>query len=133
MSFEKYYFALLPINLRSTALICLLFACTSLSFVHAEDLYTTDSYLEGLDAEVDDEYTRDINKSDEGSQATSPADIRKALESRFNFEELLRIKHNTSYVIYTKLSTSDRILIFEKFKNTKKLSAAKRMIIDKFE
>lgn len=126
MHFEKYYFALLPISLRNLTLVCLLFAGTSLSFVHAEDLYTTDSYLEGLDAEVDDEYSRDTNKSDEGSQATSPADISKALESKFNFEELLRTKHNTSYVIYTKLSTSDRILIFEKFKNTKKLSTAKK-------
>lgn len=133
MSFEKYYFSLLPISLRSIALVCLLFTGTSLSFVHAEDLYTTDSYLEGLDAEVDDEYSRDTNKSDEGSQATSPADIRKALESKFNFEKLLRTKHNTSYVIYTKLSTGDRVLIFERFKNTKKLSAAKRMIIDKSE
>lgn len=133
MSFEKYYFALLPINFRSIAIVCFLFAGTSLSFVHAEDLYTTDSYLQGLDAEVDDEYARDTNTSDEGSQATNPADIRKALESRFNFETLLRTKHNTSYVIYTKLSTGDRVLVFERFKNTKKLSAAKRMIIDKFE
>lgn len=133
MHFDKYNFALLPISLRSIALLCLLFAYASLSFVHAEELYTTDSYLQGLDAEVDDEYTRDTNKSDEGSQATNSADIRKALESRFNFETLLRTKHNTSYVIYTKLSTSDRILVYENFKNTKKLSAVKRMIIEKFE
>ena len=65
-------------------------------------------------------------------QGSNTAEIRKALISRFNFEELIRTKYPQTHVVYSKLPTSARILIYDEFKSTKKLSAAKRLIIKKY-
>lgn len=121
------------LGLQILLLLCVYLSAASVSITHAE-LYITDDYLQGLDAEADSEPLQDKNTNTAtNSQATSAADILKALESRFNFETLLRTKHPTSYAIYNKLSTSDRILIYEDFKDTKELALAKRMIIKRFD
>lgn len=128
------------IFLLSIALISLYISAATISTVQAESLYITPDYLQGLDAEVDDpQYLeaarKDLRDSEtlEQSQTSSPAEVNKALISRFNFEELLRTKHPSSYDVYTKLSTSARILIYEEFKKTEKLSIAKRLIIERYE
>ena len=112
----------------------LLLTCLFLSFASASqaDLYITDDYLKGLDAEVGEiEEARSTNNP--ADQTITAADINKAMQSRFNFESLLRTRYQTSFVIYTKLSTSDRILIYDQFKTSKNIAQAKQMIINKFE
>ena len=131
MTFSFHKMISARISMQILVLLCVYLSAASVSTTHAE-LYITDDYLQGLDAEADDEPLQDTNTAT-NSQATSAADILKALESRFEFETLLRTKHPTSYAVYNKLSTSDRILIFEGFKETKKLALAKRMIIKRFE
>lgn len=108
---------------------CLYFAFASLTYA---ELYITDDYLKGLDAEVEEieEAQATNNPAD---QTTTNADIKKATQSRFNFENLLRTKHQTSFVLYSKLSTSDRILIYDQFKSSKNIAKAKQAIIKKFE
>ncbi|MCW8899733.1 MAG: hypothetical protein OQK75_14320 [Gammaproteobacteria bacterium] len=133
MGFCLQKISFIRISLQAVFLTCLYLSAVSVSPTYA-DLYITDDYLKGLDAEVEDtELSPETNKDSTAAQATTPADINKATESRFNFETLLRTKHPTSYVVYTKLSTSDRILIYDKFKDTKNVSTAKQMIINKFE
>ncbi|MDH5599751.1 MAG: hypothetical protein OEY78_00475 [Gammaproteobacteria bacterium] len=102
------------------------------SLTHA-DLYITDDYLKGLDAELKNAEKEQATSNTTENQKTTAADINKAVQSRFNFENLLRTKHQTSFVLYTKLSTSDRILIYEQFKSSKNIAQAKQTIIKKFE
>lgn len=112
-------------------LACLCFTFASLS--HAE-LYITDDYLKGLESEAESvDESQATNKAATTNQKTTAVDIKKAAKSRFNFESLLRTKHQTSFVIYNKLSTSDRILIFDQFKTSKNITQVKQMIINKFE
>lgn len=133
-------------NLKSTLtyLLSIAFTCLSLSVIsissaQAQDLYTTDDYLRGLSDEISDpDYIKgakqdlfDTEKR-EKSQGSNTAEIRKALISRFNFEELIRTKYPKTHIVYSKLPTSARILIYDEFKSTKKLSVAKRMIIEKY-
>ena len=117
--------------LRAQLLVfaCLYFSVTSLSFA---DLYITDDYLKGLESEVESVEQPSTNNTATDNKTTA-ADLKKAAQSRFNFENLLRTKHQASFVIYTKLSTSNRILIFDQFKSSKNLSQTKQMIIEKFE
>ena len=125
ISFNKISFTRKSAQLL--ALAALFFAHASLS--HAE-LYITDDYLKGLDAEV--ESVEPQYPSGE-SQKTTAADIKTATQSRFNFESLLRKKHKTSFVLYNKLTTSERVLIYDAFKESKDINKAKQMIINKFE
>jgi hypothetical protein len=122
------------ISLVVTGARFFVFTCLFISFtsVSQADLYITDDYLKGLDAEVEDiEETRSTNNP--ADQTLTVADIEKATQSRFNFESLLRTRYQTSFVIYSKLSTSDRILIYDQFKTSKNIARAKQMIINKFE
>lgn len=120
-------------SLQVIFIISLYLGAASVSLTHAE-LYITDDYLQGLDDEVDSVAAdKAANKNSSNQSQTTAADISKATQSRFDFETLLRIKHPTSYAVYNKLSTSDRILIYDKFKSSKNLFAAKQMIIKKFE
>ena len=122
------------------AFTCLSVSLMSISTAQAQDLYTTDDYLRGLSDEISDpEYIKDAKQDlldtekREKSQGSNSAEIREALLSMYNFETLIRTKYPKTHVVYSKLPTSARILIYDEFKSTKKLSTAKRMIIDKYK
>ncbi len=117
----------------------ILFAIFSIS-PQADELYITDDYLQGLNDEISDpEYLTNARKelreteAREKAKTTNKKEIEKALISMYNFEVLLREKYPSTHNVYSRLPVSARILIFDKFKKTRKLSAAKRMIIEKYE
>ena len=117
--------------------LCVTAALPTLS--NAENLYITDDYLKGLDDEVSSpEYLekakQELRETEmrEQSESYTNTEIQKALISMYNFEALIRTKYPSSHSVYSKLPTSSRVLIFDQFKNTKKLSTAKRMIIEKY-
>lgn len=128
------------IFLRSIILVCLSFSVMSPSISQAKDLYITDDYLKGLDDEISSpDYIKkakqELEETEklERSQRSTTAEIQQALTSMYSFEKLMRTKYPSSHAIYSKLPVSARILIFNKFRNTKKLSSAKRMIIERHE
>ena len=128
------------IQLQSIILACLYFSAILFSISQAKDLYITDDYLQGLSDEVSSpEYLekakQELRETEklERSQGGSSSEIQKALTSMYNFETLMRTNHPSSHTVYSKLPVSARILIFDEFKSTKKLSAATRMIINKYE
>lgn len=128
------------ILLLNITVACLCLTAASISVSQAEDLYITDDYLRGLSDEVSDpvyikKAKEDLilseqHEKDHDSDAAS--DVRKALISRFNFETLIRTKYPSTHNVYVTLPTSARILIYDEFKNSKKLSTAKRLIIERY-
>lgn len=127
------------ITFRHFILTIILFSLFSIS-PQADELYITDDYLQGLNDEVSDpEYLTNARKelreteAREKAKTTNKKEIEKALISMYNFEVLLREKYPSTHNVYSRLPVSARILIFDKFKKTRKLSAAKRMIIEKYE
>ena len=128
------------ICLRSILLVCLFLSIALPSISQAKDLYITDDYLKGLDDEISspdyiEKAKQELLESEklEQSQTFSASDIQDALTSMYRFETLIRTKYPSSHNVYSSLPVSARILIFDEFKKTKKLSAAKRMIIEKYE
>lgn len=123
--------------------VALIFICIfvlSIPASQAKELYTTDDYLQGLSDEVSNPEYLDKAKQElrateklEQGQTTTSSEIQNALFSMYNFETLLRTKYPSSHAIYSKLPISARIIIYDNFKSTKKLSSAKRMIIEKYE
>ena len=139
MIFRKQNFIGMQVYIQSTILF-LIISSTLISNSQAEELYTTDDYLKGLSDEISspeylDKAKQELLKSEqlEQSQAVSPSSIQDALASMYNFETLLRTKFPSSHSVYSKLPVSARIIIYDEFKSTKKLSSAKRMIIKKYE
>lgn len=127
-------------RLQGIIFVCLYFSAALLSISQAKDLYITDDYLQGLSDEVSspeylEEAKQELRETEkrEQSQTSTSSETQKALVSMYNFETLIRTKYPSSHTIYSKLPISARILIYDKFQNTKKLSAAKRMIIEKYE
>jgi len=127
-------------NSQILIVVFLYLSASTISISHAEKLYITDDYLQGLNDEISspeylEEAKKELQETErlEQSQTINSAEIQKALVSMYNFEDLLRKKYSSSHSVYSKLPTSSRIIIFDKFKRTKKLSAAKRMIIEKYE
>ena len=127
-------------SLQNIALIFIWIFALSISVSQAKDLYTTDDYLQGLSDEVSDPKYLDKAKQElrmteslEQSQTSTSTEIQNALISMYNFESLMRTKHPSTHAVYSKLPVSARILIYDRFKSTKKLSVAKRMIIEKYE
>jgi hypothetical protein len=126
-------------HFQSITLACLLFICSALiSISHAKDLYITDDYLQGLDDEITSvDYVEQAKKElaetekQEQAQTSTSAEIKKALTSMYNFETLIKNKYPSSHNVYSRLSISTRILIYSEFKKTKKLSTAKRLILEK--
>lgn len=123
-------------RLQIATLIFLFLGSAFISLSHAEDLYTTDDYLQGLDDEISSvDYVKkakeELAETEklELSQASTPAEINEALVSMFKFDALIRTEYPSTHDLYSKLEISKRILIYSEFKKTKKLSAAKRMII----
>lgn len=132
--------ALLRKYTKFSALFCLCISIIFSSLSKAKDLYTTDDYLRGLSDEISspeylDKAKQELRETEkrEQSQNTSGSEVQKALISMYNFETLIRSKYPSSHEIYSKLPISARIIIFDEFRATKKLSAAKRMIIEKYE
>ncbi len=127
-------------GLQSIILVCLYLSAALTSISLAEELYITDDYLKGLSDEISspdylEKAKQELRESEkrEQSQTFSSSEIEKALTSMYNFETLIRTNYPSSHAVYSKLPVSARILIFDEFKKTKKLSAAKRMIIEKYE
>ncbi|MCK5387178.1 MAG: hypothetical protein KAJ39_08320 [Gammaproteobacteria bacterium] len=141
MSFWTHHYARgKQMRLQSIIFVCLYFSAALLSISQAKDLYITDDYLKGLSDEVSSpEYLekakqelRETEKREQ-SQTSTSSETQKALISMYNFETLLRTKYPSSHAVYSKLPVSARVIIFDKFKSTKKLSSAKRIIIEKYE
>ena len=128
---------------KSFKLSTLFYLCIGIIFSslsQAEDLYTTDDYLQGLSDEVSspeylDKAKQELRETEKREQSRShmSSDIKTALSSMYDFETLIRTKYPSSHAIYSKLPASSRVLIFDNFRTTKKLSSAKRMIIEKYE
>ena len=128
---------------KSFKLSTLFYLCIGIIFSslsQAEDLYTTDDYLKGLSDEVSspeylDKAKQELRETEKREQSRShmSSDIKTALSSMYDFETLIRTKYPSSHAIYSKLPASSRVLIFDNFRTTKKLSSAKRMIIEKYE
>jgi len=125
-------------NPKTIITTCLCTAVISIS--QAKDLYITDDYLQGLDDEISSpEYLEQAKKElreteqREQSQSTTSVEIIKALTSMYSFESLLRKKYPSSYAIFSSLPVSEQIVIYDQFKQTKKLSTAKRLIINKYQ
>jgi len=132
--------AFLKNSIRLMALICLYSSIIISPASYAEELYTTDDYLKSLSDEISspeylDKAKQELRETEkrEQSQSTSSSEVQKALISMYNFETLIRSKYPSSHEVYSKLPISARIIIFDEFRTTKKLSAAKRMIIEKYE
>ena len=132
--------ALLKIAIKFIVFAGLYSSLALFSASHAEDLYITDDYLKGLSDEINSpEYLEKAKQelrateNHEQSNAYTAAEIQSGLSSMYNFETLIRTKYPSSHAIYSKLPVSSRILIYDEFKTTKKLSAAKRMIIEKYQ
>lgn len=126
--------------LQNITLISICIFASSISVSQAKDLDTTDDYLQGLSDEVSNPEYLDKAKQElrateklEQSQTSTSTEIQNALISMYNFETLMRTKHPSTHTIYSKLPVSARIVIYNKFKSTKKLSAAKYMIIKKYK
>ena len=127
-------------NYRIFIAIFLYLGAALLSTTYAKELYITDDYLQGLDDEISspeylDKAKQELKETErsEKSRTVNSAEIEKALISLYNFEDLLRTKYPSNYSVYSKLPTSSRIIIFDKFKTTKRLSDAKRLIIQQYE
>lgn len=126
--------------LQSIIFILFYISASFMSVSQAKDLYITDDYLQGLSDEVNspdyvEKAKQDLLETEkrEQSQTSNSTEIQKALISLYNFEALIRTKHPSSHAIYSKLPTSARILVFDEFTKTKKLSTAKRIIIEKYK
>jgi hypothetical protein len=124
--------------LLKTALIFVLLSNTLIS--QAKESYTTDDYLKDLSDEVSSaDYIKKAKQElvatekREQSKKTRSADIQKAMLSMYNFDALIRTQYPSTHDLYSKLSINARIFIYKEFKKTKKLSTAKRMIIEKYK
>lgn len=131
---------LLKKSMQLSALFCISIGILFSPFSQAKDLYITDDYLNSLSDEASSpEYVEKAKKElrvtemREQSQNRLSSEIKDALGSMYDFETLIRTQYPSSHAIYSKLHTSDRVLIFDEFRKTKKLSTAKRMIIKKYE
>ena len=130
---------LLKKSAYSSALFCLCIGYTFSSISQAKDLYTTDDYLQSLSDEVSSpEYLKkakqELHETEKRERSGDlSSEVKIALGSMYDFETLLRTKYSSSHAVYSKLPASSRILIFDTFRETKKLSTAARMIIDKYE
>lgn len=123
-------------NRASGILLCCIITVTNVS-VAAEKLEITDEYLRGLSAEISSpeyvnqakEELRQTEKHELTLNTLSPK-ISQALANISAFEHLLKTEYPASYKIYSELSTQSRNSVFMRFSESKKLSMAKRLIID---
>ncbi len=115
--------------------------CCGITAAHvssaADKLEITDEYLRGLSEEISSpEYVtqakEELRKTEklEQSQNALTTQINQALVNIESFETLLKSEYPASYKIYSELSTNSRITVFRRFNQTKKLSIAKRLIIE---
>lgn len=93
-----------------------------------------DEYLEQLSAEISKpEYLDLIEAEILTSEKTEKEQSGNGSENYGNiakFEGVLQKNFSASYTIYKTLSIEDRLEIFEEYKTTRKMSAAKRKIVD---
>lgn len=125
---------------RGCLTFCLLLSCgiTSASVSLAADkLKITDEYLQGLSEEISspeylDQAKEELRQTEtaEKTQAQPTTQVSRAMVDIDAFEELLKTEHPASYKIYSELPGKSRVSVFTRFNKTKKLSAAKRLIID---
>ena len=108
----------------------------SMSFA-ADKLQITDEYLQGLSDEISspeyvDQAKEGLRKTEtiEETRARPTTQFTQAMIDIDSFETLLKTEHPASYKIYSELPGKSRISVFTRFNRTKKLSSAKRLIID---
>lgn len=109
---------------------------TALASNHLE---ITDDYLKGLSEEISKpEYVtkakaelRETEKLEQSQSQPNPK-VKRALGDQITFESLLQTEYPASYQIYSELSIKSRLVVFKNFRSSKRLSAAKRMIIDMY-
>lgn len=122
--------------LASSFLLCCSITAANVSFA-ADRLEITDEYLQGLSEEISSpeyvtqakEELRQTEKQELALDAPS-AKITRALTNIKSFESLMKSEYPASYKIYSELTTTSRKSVFVRFYQTKKLSMAKRLIID---
>ncbi len=109
------------------------------SIVQAQDLDITDEYLQSLDEEISGpEYLskakRELIETEnrEAIEKKLSTKAVSALDSLAAFENLLKTEYLASHNIYLRLSSRIQVAVFIKYKKTKKLSSAKRMIINSY-
>lgn len=118
-----------------------LLLCCGITAAHvssaADNLEITDEYLQGLSEEISSpEYVtqakEELRKTEkrEQTQSAPNTQVTRALVDIDSFEALLKTEHPASYKIYSELPTNSRMSVFTRFNRTKKLSTAKRLIID---
>lgn len=115
-----------------------LLLCCSITVSSAADkLEITDEYLQGLSEEISSpEYVtqakEELRKTEalEKTLDAPTTQVTQALVDIDSFETLLKSEHPASYKIYSELTADSRVAVFTRFNQTKKLSSAKRLIID---
>ena len=109
--------------------------------VQAVEYNIDDSYLQSLSVEADDlEYMGHAEKELSASQkvdveptAAVVENARVATTDMRNFESILSSEYPYTYQLYKKLKTNQKSQVFEKIKETRKLSLAQKMIIDLYK
>lgn len=103
----------------------------------ADKLQITDEYMQGLSDEISSpEYVGQAkeelrqSESAEKTQAKPTAQLTQAMIDIDSFEILLKTEYPASFKIYSELPNKSQVAVFSQFNSTKKLSAAKRLIID---
>jgi hypothetical protein len=125
---------------RGYLMFCLLLSCGIASAnlsIAADKLQITDEYLQGLSDEISspeylDQAKEELRKTEtaEETQAKPTTQLTQAMVDIDSFETLLKTEFPASYKIYSELPGKSRVSVFTRFNTTKKLSSAKRLIID---
>ena len=136
MSMSKVYFhRMFLMSLLSS--FCLLMP----AWVQAADYSIDDSYLQSLSEEADHlEYMGKAEKELRASQKVDVAqsvavveNTRAATTGKRSFENILLNEYPYTYELYKKLASNQKQQVFEKIKETRKLSLAQKMIIDMYK
>lgn len=109
--------------------------------LHAAEYDTDDSYLQSLSEEADHlEYMGRAEKELQASRkvdTTSPNTIPESAESASagiqSFEQVLKKEYPYTFELYKKLGSDQKQKVFVTIKETRKISAAQKMIIDLYK
>lgn len=107
----------------------------SIILMIASPLAAADDYLDSLrDEAAELEYldeTRSSNAITAGKKSVSPA-IKKAVQSISQFENYFHTIDSASAALYFRLTTQQRMRIYQRFKSTKDFEVARKMTIEIF-
>jgi hypothetical protein len=102
-------------------------------------IVTADAYLDALDEEISkpvylDKAEKELRKKEqtEKAQTTVSPKTKRAMQSISNFEQVFNQEYPATYQIYLKLDTKTRLTVFEKLKETRRLTDATKMVLQRF-